>query len=286
MKKLICCFLLLFTFLDASGLYYDKWSITWSPSGCPCIPVRIQNEQISVLLDTGCSTQLHLDEEVLSKIRKDSIGYVGSTDFRGFSYWNQLYLLKKVVIGSTVFKNVETSSIDPSRKKNTTLYSGEGVHSKEAGFVGIKLLKRKNLLLDGTKKLFIATNDMQRLSQEGYDVAAWISVPFCFPRRSLVIDIGTMVGRKRFLVDTGSAHSHIRQSEVVGQKPAFQRDKYDVFLSESFVIGSRDFGPVELMAIELKAKDDGFSGILGADFLTKQPIYFDFEKNVLWIYSQ
>ncbi|MBU6446295.1 MAG: hypothetical protein KGQ49_02725, partial [Verrucomicrobia bacterium] len=97
----------------------------------------------------------------------------------------------------------------------------------------------------------------------------------------VVIEVDTDIGAKRFLLDTGSTISVIRNIDIP-EKIAFH-NAMPVYESSKFLIRGTDFGKQILYLLDISPDFKDSDGILGMNFFNEHAVFLDFTKNVVYI---
>ena len=105
------------------------------------------------------------------------------------------------------------------------------------------------------------------LEVEGYPVTSWTKVPFTMTSQGIFFDITTSFGRKKLLLNTRAPKTLVRFAKGQDSRNS---------VSSIIKMGERDFGSLDLHPMQEQAECDG---ILGMDFLSRQPVYFDLIRN-------
>jgi hypothetical protein len=291
-RRIFCFFLLIslttccFVYCLLSTTYHMRLPIHFTASETPYTEIEIEGKSYPVLFDLGFDCALKLQRSVIDEIQKKAIGPASFLDLHGKKYNTIKYQLSKVKLSSLEFKNVEAreENID-FRTKGSVLYwnDKEEPPREFVGTLGRELLKQVNILLDFSHALVFFSNRLKEIKKSGYDIDAWIKVPFKLDSQGVILNIGTDLGVKRFALDTGASITIFRSSDVENQTALTMRFGMKILPTSKFVIGGKDFGKINLYLRDITPKLDNLDGVLGMDFLSKHQIYLDFRKKVAYI---
>jgi len=163
-----------------------------------------------------------------------------------------------------VIPKVQINGIDLADMRTTEDDSGTD------GRCGWKLLRRFNWLIDYPQASIFMSNSLPHLEQAGYLIKNWVQVPFKTTPRGIVFEAETSFGMKSLLLNPGAPVTSIRAPE----------DQNGT--SWIFKMGKKEF---EITNIRFTTTVSEFDGVLGMDFLSRQPIYLDLIRDIAYFYQ-
>ncbi|MDP1608058.1 MAG: aspartyl protease family protein [Chlamydiales bacterium] len=293
-RKLICFFILCFfsyTIYNYVWNFYYKIPIELDRySGCPAVLVDIEGNSYSLKLDLGSKKPLSLQVRVLEKIHKEQQGTSHYLDFRGNKYETPNYIIPSASLHGFSLSKVITEEdayafTSAAQIYDSTSRSEEEIVFQYFGRVGLDFFSQRNFFMDCSRSCLIICRNLQDLRKDGYETKHFVSCPFQLTPLGIVLHVETDQGLMRFLVDTGSTDTMIRSS-------FFEEQKYDkyyhgmpVIPTKKFTIDHLDFGRAELCVLDITPYMEKFiDGLIGMDFLKNWPIFFDFKKQLFYIY--
>lgn len=289
----ICNVLLLFILvIGIKGLlrekaYHINIPIRFGSAGIPLLEVEIQDKKYSIEMDLGSKFQLSLNREIINQLNKKPYGTLVRKDIKGRAYEVSTYRIRSVQIEDISFSNVKIGEENDDFIGNATFWVNPDRDPKDFdrgfGTIGRPLLTKRNLLLDFQRSLFFMTNDQKKLKKEGYELEELEKIPLETGKRGAILLVTTDFGKLRLVIDTGSTASLVRTS-FLPREQSIAGKKYDLpFVTTSeFVIGKKDFGPMNLCLMDITPELHEFDGILGMDFLKRHIIYLDYAKKTAY----
>lgn len=269
-------------------IYYTNVPVRFGPAGTPLLHVEIEGKEYCVEVDLGSKFQLTLDREIVNQLNKKPCGTVVSHDMKGRRYETLAYRIKSVQIKDLSFSNVKIDEESKDFVRDTIFWMSPHQNSKgfehRIGTIGRALLKKRNLLLDFPKSLIFITNDLKRLKKEGYELENLEKISLEVGKRGTILLADTDFGKLRLVIDTGSTTSLLRAS-FLSKNQSTAGKKYDLpfVVTSKFIIGGKDFGPINLCLIDITPELHEFDGILGMDFLKHHIVYLDYVKKIAYI---
>ena len=198
--------------------YHFSIPVQFSKSGQPIIPIEIENKNYLVILDSGYSDTLTLQNASLQNLSKTPCGQIEFFDGRGNEYQSPLFKIPQLRLQKFVFKNIKVEEENLQFGKNSSITGSdqrtdEEMINEKPGRVGRKLLQSLNLFMDFSHSTMIASSDIQSLKKENYRIENMISVPFdlCH-REGIVIKVETDLGPKSFMLDSGTTQTLLRST--------------------------------------------------------------------------
>lgn len=268
--------------------YYSCLPVTLGVGNIPLFEMEIQGEKYPIGMDLGSKFEISLYPDVLKKLDKKPCGTLVGRDVRGQAYETPAYQIPLVKIDDLSFSNVLVKETSTEFIKNTTFWIDPDCDLKEwtckVGTIGRALLIKYNWLLDFQRSLVIMTNDLKKLKTEGYDLEQFIKVPFQWSQIGSILLINTNMGVVRLAIDTGATFSCLRESFLPKDYPIGGENYNLTFVTTSkFLIGEKDFGPMNLYLMNITQELNEIDGLLGMDFLEKHIVYLDYAKKMAYI---
>lgn len=261
---------------------YARIPIAFGKARCPIAAVTIGGSSYPLEVDLGSMAFLSLDPNLLFHIEKEDHGSVPWLDLKGNLYHSRCYLLSEIQIGGIPMKEVLADEQQDSFFRATSL-SKEPTNNRPLGSIGRPLLKKINLLLDFPHSQMILTDNIKRLKREGYAIDEMTCVPFLWTRAGLVLAIETDLGKKNFMLDTGSTLVLIRSSLLDLQTLVEKEEGLLAFTTSQFQMGDTDFGIQDLYRFDLTEELTEIDGVLGMDFMRKHLLYIDYPNRNIYI---
>lgn len=259
-------------------------------SRCPIISVEIEGNSYPLELDLGSKTPLSLQARVLEKIHKEEQGISHYLDFRGNKYECPNYIIPSASLHGFSTSKVGIKEEAFTFSSATQIYNGSGRSKEEITFqyfgrVGLDFFSQRNFFMDCSRPCLIICRNLQDLRKDGYETKHFVSCPFQLTPLGIVLHVETDQGLMRFLVDTGCTDTVIRASFFGEQKYDKYHNGMPVIPTKKFTIDHLDFGRAELCVLDITPYMEKFiDGLLGMDFLKNWPIFFDFKKQLFYIY--
>jgi len=257
--------------------------INFDACNAPIIELALDGNNYSMKLDLGAKTSLSIYQEELDKLKKKNYGSTHWVDVKGNKYTTQRYLLPKVKLHNVSLYDVFIEEEPPCFSDNAKLWEDEedALNAyKGVGRIGYLLLKRMHVILDFPNAQALFCEKSRGFSINPISLQA-VAIPFELSSYGIVVLVKTDFGEKRFLIDTGSTITLLREKP---ENALFlQKNGLDVLTSSKFVIAGKDFGNKELFFFELSPQFNGIDGIIGMDFLKQHMLFLDFEKNILYL---
>lgn len=237
----------------------------------PLVDVRIGDQKVTLLFDTGDSRGMLLDQSVIDRARAKPMGAASKVvDVKGNVIETPHYQIPHLQIGSIELENVvaELEVHDPS-------YTPD--QYGQQGFLGTAFLKPYQVIIDyprGRLSLFKPGSSRARAECRGTAVpfaGQWNGEP--------VTEVETDLGRIVLWWDTGTPLS-ILTTRIA--KPTWPEVKEGPMTSRRLSVGGRDFGPWTFEVVNLTLPP-GFEGFFGYDFYAKHVVCMDFPDKKLLV---
>lgn len=267
--------------------YYEELTLKLTDSEIPYIGVSIEGDQYSMVIDLGSRFEMDIKSDVLKNLSKLRLGTEKWRNFRGNEFTRPSYILPKIEIGSLVFNNpsaVETLLLevddciiwrDPNEEKK---------YQKTVGSLGRKFFKSLNLLFDVQRSKMIATNNLNKLKNNGYDLKTYLKTPFELHSKGIILQVNTDVGVLRLLLDTGATSTFIHDKLYpLNMERVFDCRGLPTLNSQLFSISGRDFGEKKLYFLAMTDEIQEFDGALGMDFIKEHVMYIDFFETEIYL---
>ncbi len=275
---IFCSLSLSLWFLFHTKSYFSCLDIEYTLASIPSTKIIIENIEYLVKIDLGSNTFLFLNKESLSRhTKKERKQPVRWKDFKGKKYYSNSYILPKIKLGDLFVHNVVVGESNEEFARNITLLGT----SKYKPTIGRPIFEKFKILLDFKNNKIFISNDLNKLKDLGFDISSYVKVPCKKARSGLVMEVKTDLGKKRLSIDTGSSVTVLRNSE--GIKNIDQKYKLPFLKNKKFQIQDKDFGPLDLLFIDITTELPEIDGFLGMDFLKHHTIYIDFPNNVAYI---
>lgn len=263
----------------------EETPIYFTEGGLPFVLVTIDGYSCPLLLDLGSKLELGIDPETLDSMNKVPAGIEKWGNFRGNQFIRETYTIPEVKIGSLRIVNPTAVSIERENEDDSIIWQDSKTNTKNSpllGHIGSSLFQSTNFILDTKRCKIIFTNDSERLKQLGYDLNAFIKIPFQLQKKKIVFPITTELGTCTFFLDTGATHSFI-QKTICKDIPTVSSKPLPHILLNTFSIGNQNFGPKKLYPLEVTKYLNDIDGVLGMDFIKKYTLYIDFTHKQLHI---
>ncbi len=163
--------------------------------------------------------------------------------------------------------------------KGSVIAKAKGISN--AGRLGRDFFAGKNIFMDFNHRVLIICSELKDIRKEGYEIKNLITVPFKNTSDGIVLEIETDMGKKKFVLDTGTTVSVIR-TENLNKVPIQQKEGTPITKTSKFIIGGIDFGWRELYLLDI-SREFKIDGLLGMDFLKDHMVYLDFTKKTVYI---
>jgi len=254
-----------------------------APYGGPSTVITIQGKEIPILLDTGAKkSELSLSSHALKNL---NVNYTGKYEcFKAVDgkYCEKTFIIPEVKLGSFVIKNVKGIMM-------SKLWGGndEGFKENEAsrnGVIGFSLLSKFNLLLDypSSKALLVKRGE----NPIGYDISKWISIPFSGHFNTRLYLNGEL---RTISWDTGAIPSVIRKlanDKIIpcpGDAPYSKKNGCLSIVSTQLTTEKNVFLPNTWFKIVSLPSYAPFDGLIGSNFYSENLVYFDFDKQQIYV---
>jgi hypothetical protein len=262
-----------------------------------CVPVEFTAEQIpytkvqiegvdcSLMVDLGSVSECWLRKDLLDTMTKTFSQNVLWINLHGKIRETREYTIPKLKVQSSWIRDIITceEEYDPPTE-NTPWLISQVTYDKNGkpldGRIGWQFLTSFYPLFDlGHSKFFFTRGPktLPKLEKMGYPMHALTQIPFEINFIGCVVTLDTPLGKKRFLLDTGTSKSLI-------QANLFNTDERSVVLDQ-LGFGSYIIPQMELLRFPFVNQLQDIDGILGMDFFSKHLVYLDFKQRVALIGS-
>ncbi|MEW2739975.1 aspartyl protease family protein [Providencia sp. PROV130] len=261
--------------------------LSYNEIGIPIINLEIENKKLSLMLDTGSSEGLHLENSNIKKIfNNKSLDVKNKTPYRYMDILGNennvtSWTVDKLSISNVTFNNVKIVELQP-----WGLNIGEKIIQTEV--VGLGIFYEKKIILDFKKNKLIILKDTPEYTKN------WSSYPIEQTESGLKITAYAQNKPLNFIIDTAASHSIVFSSRLSN------KNKYlgcNVISSEAL---NSDCNVQNILIRDVKgnmqneyaiainslpSKNIEFDGLLGMSFMKNKIILIDLAKKVLYIQS-
>jgi hypothetical protein len=250
--------------------------------------VEVEGKKVLLRLDLGCGFPLSFNREVLNNIKqKKYLREVSWKDHKKRDYAAKDYLLPKIKLGRATITDICAREENEDFVRNATVKSFEGERTfKDEGRVGLGLFLETQveaLFLDLKNGRAFFIKDIHRFREKGYCLEEMIKLPLLCEKAHLFLQVGTDVGEKKFMLDTGYSMNVLHPSLGRGNEEIDPFITLPLFTSSKFMLGNRDFGEEDFYLFDFDYIIDGMKGVLGMPFFKKFALILDFQNNVAYI---
>lgn len=261
--------------------------LSYNKIGIPIIDLEIENEKLSLMLDTGSSEGFHLKNDNIKKIfNNESLDVKNKVPYRYMDILGNennvtSWTVDKLSISNVIFNNVKIVELQP-----WGLNIGEKIIQTEV--VGLGIFYEKKIILDFKKNKLIILKDTPEY------IKNWSSYPIEQTKSGLKIIAYAQSKPLNFIIDTAASHSIIFSSRLPN------RNKHlgcNVISSEALssdcnvqnILIRDDKGNIQneyaIKINSLPPKNIEFDGLLGMSFMKNKIILIDLATKVLYIQS-
>ena len=279
---------LIFYYFSRQPVGYDvRLPVDFVPyTDQPRTVVEIEGNIYRLLIDSGSASCLTLEKELLDKLQdKEFLQEAIIINAVGEKHLIQTYRIPQVKVWYLKITDVEienaTRGVTVDGPSNLTY---EQVLEHRPGLIGRELLKMTNWFMDFHNYAMFACKQITSRKKNGYHLDKLVQIPFLIDsKQGIILEIGTDLGVKRFMLDTGASCNFIKPSVIGDQICEDQVRGMQAYTSSKFVLGNKDFGIVKFGLFEIPAFFGNLDGILGMDFFNEHVVYLDFEKKIAHI---
>lgn len=286
--------LILFFFLKEKNKSFLKIPmISLRDSPFLCLEALVENKKALLVIDTGSSKIVALNEDFLKEIKnKNNNGCSKYLDLNGNAYDLQEFTLKSMKIkgegtgeinfmdvlvteeSDDFIKNAGKINKTPNELSKLTKEELE----KKTGRIGIDVFRKHNYwLFDFPNQFLYFIKGVEETKETlGLLLDEFIEVPLETTSSHMVIQIETDFGIKKFVLDTACQVTILRV-------PTSEYSNSQYIKTKKFIANGKDFGVTELFLFDLPPVFNTFDGLLGIDFLKSRAVLFDFENNRIFI---
>lgn len=256
----------------------------------PLVRLEIEGLKCSLLVDSGSSCNIDLQEQVVDKIRQKTLVGTGSrVNIKGENLTLREFLVPSVKMESLTLEKATISELKLPYFSEEGILWPKGLDKRHAdqkishisGKIGRQVFLDWCCYFDLPHSvIFLAKNIEDMSGVCSFD--QFVEIPLLLENYGLIIVVETDLGPKRVLLDTGANHSLVRESQV---------DKNDAkevypgiwrYTSSQLKIGDNNFGSWPFLLYEF-CDSAKFDAVLGVDFFKKYEVLFDFKKSRVFI---
>ena len=237
----------------------------------PLVDVRIGDQKVTLLFDTGDSRGILLDQSVIDRAHARPTGASSKVvDVKGNVIETPQYRIPRLQIGS-----IELNDLVAELEVHHPSYMPD--QYGQQGFLGTGFLKPYQVVIDyprGRLSLFKPGSSGAGAECRGTPVpfaGQWNGEP--------VTEVETDLGRIVLWWDTGTPLS-ILTTRIA--QPTGPEVKEGPVTSRRLWVGGKDFGPWTFEVVNLTLPP-GFEGFLGHDFYAKHVVCMDFPNKKLLV---
>lgn len=267
------------------GPFFATVPITgFSSIQCPWVDVQIDNQALTMEIDSGFQGGLRLDGDHLHQIHpKTFIGKRSTYGFRGNKHTVDLYSIPDVRIGSAIFRKCVAEEEDPEFRKHSVFFSNGESCCRAPGRLGWELFRTLNLLLDVKNEKLAFCDSVETLKKEGYPVEKFAKTKLLLDRQLLEIEAMTSSGLLRCMLDTGSTLNMLNRELMEGET------MYQLFWDpenktefSSLEVGGVDLGPISFYNFPVRLPIH-IEATLGEEFFEDHIVFIDFREEQVYI---
>ena len=245
----------LFGWLCLNQKNHARLLVELNSENIPVVHLDIQGQLLPLTINLGSKFPLALNKEVLSQMKKKSLGNLSVRNLRGEENFISTYQIPHFNIGAFKFDHV-------------LAIEEEGV-----GSIGRFIGDNHNLLLDIANSTIVLCDDSTYVEKIGYFLKSMVKIDKEMSRIGPCISVHTEKGVLKLVLSTSSPFSLIKFSRINTQVPWIS------WLS----INGKDFGSQQFHPFAISSELEEVDGILGMDFIKNHVIYIDNQKEVIFI---
>lgn len=261
--------------------------LNYNEIGIPIVNLEIENEKLSLMLDTGSSEGFHLKMDNINKILSNkNLNVKNKTPYRYMDILGNKnsvtsWTIDKLSISNLIFNNVKIVELQP-----WGLNIGEKIIEKEV--VGLGIFYEKKIILDFKKNKLIILIDTPEYAKN------WPSYPIEQTDSGLKLTVYAHKKPLDFIIDTAASHSIVFSNKLQTKNKYLGCNKIS---SEAL---SSDCNVQNILIKDIKGniqneyaiaiesptpKNIGFDGLLGMSFMKNKIILIDLAKKIIYIQS-
>ena len=248
MKTLLCsCATFLVSFIAASGRAETIIPLE-IVQGNALARAAVDRVPLKLGLDLGGLGALSLKADAIARTGVTSLKRrISQTDALGNTAERRTFKVSRLEVGNGTFRDVVTHELD-----------GYAASGPGDGQIGRDFLKQFVVVFDYPSRTVTLYSPHERKAADracSGDLVPTISGP-----DGIIVSVATSDhGPLRMLWDTGASYSFVKASVAAERHLPIQGGTY---LTRHFALGARDFGPLELVSLDLKepANVDGYIG--------------------------
>ncbi len=258
----------------------------------PSVKVKAEGNVFKCLLDLGCGPELILKESAIHKLKEiKETGKTSISDAKGNIYSSKILKIQDLQIGNILFSEFEiledhtnfhfNSQVDSGLSDTLKKELAEARIHRLDGRIGWRAIKSFDCVIDFPNSVLTLLKPGS--AKKRCASAKFISAPIITDKLGISILIETDSGTYRFLLDTGSTFSFLRNSLKNALKiQEVEKGTGDwYFHTKNLSINGYNFGPWEFGFFEI-CDDFKIDGFLGADFFLEHAVYLDFQNNLAY----
>jgi len=277
MKKIMALLVfIVFAVFLCPHKYHHRMTVLME-EGEPLIEIQCNGQDMWSLLSLGSYSSVEMDSQQIAEMKLPKTGTVQFQDGFGVSFAVEEYQLDSLKIGGLKFKNVALRAYS-SGLKGGLFFHPDVTRKFRFPKIGRNVLQNLNCLIDLSSSVIYMSNNEEMLRDAGYDTKSWTKTKIVKTKHGFILELETAAGRKKMCLDTATPKSHFRKASL----PANSRDSFSSYLR---LIEGESLGNFDFVVSNLSDKLQ-MDGILGCDFLSRFPVYFDFENQSLYVDSQ
>ncbi len=252
----------------------------------PLIKSTIQGKDYTLLVDSGASENLYLDENVFDQVKKGELKRTLKIyDLRGNFYNWETYSISDVKVGPIDLFNYEVVKESPDFNENTALWTfiKNPKNRDSHGRIGWQFFENYCTLFDFPNSSIFIAKKIEELKKEGVlKIENFIPIPFAIQEGALVLSIQTALGKHQVILDTGATFCTLRATKVPLNKIKQSPSGKCYFPSSKLIFGDCDFGDWKFAVTDI-TELSSVDGVLGTDFFLEHAVYFDFANKIAYI---
>lgn len=235
--------------------------------GNPIAAARINGVAVRLVIDSGGGV-VSLKPETVGRVGAARTGSTkNSVDALGNSSMQTLFSLDTMELGGNIFSNVEAGEM-----------GRYGAGSPGDGIIGRNFLNQFVAIYDyAAQRITLLTPEESRAARRECRGARIRAIPDA--DRIIVSMVTTDHGAMRMLWDTGATYSFAKKTFADTRELPLEGPFYK---SQRFKLGSRDFGPLDLVVLDIRAPAN-VDGYIGYNFFMGHVVCIDPLKHVIRI---
>lgn len=262
--------------------------IVFSPNRSPYLDVTIENNTFSLAFDLGFRGDLSIPSSLIHQISsKTFLQNKPMYGFRGKEHQTKMYRIPKAKIGRIFFEHITLQErSEEACDESVVLQNPSEEVSERNGLIGWHLFQKTNLLIDTSNGKIAICDSLETLHENGYSIDDFMKTSLFVDRGLIEFEANTDYGPLRCVLDTGSTWN-ILNTDMEEGKPMEEViwEPSNVLEYPSFVVGSREFGPIEFHRMPIKIPIR-VEAILGMEFFDNYLVFIDFSEKQVYLTKQ